>query len=340
MRPARRSASSARDIKIAHDRLQARLQEFLGSASGRLAAQESIVTLRDGRYVVPIKADFRGEVRGIVHDVSSSGATVFIEPLAVVDLANHWRELQIEERREVERILRRLSGMVGEVAEDLGANVAVLAELDLLSSAARLGEELSIGGAPVLPSLDRPTPTPKPGSNRAPAILEPREARHPLLSAPVPISLRIGGEERVLLITGPNTGGKTVALKTVGLLSLMAQAGLPVPAGPGSQPARLRRGPRRHRRRAEHRAVALDLQRPHAQHHQAARTRRPGIARPPRRAGRGHRPGRRRRPRPRPPPAPARPRRADDRDDPPRRAQALRPLARRASSTPPSSSTP
>src|SRR4051794_31895334 len=94
------------DVKIAHDRLQSKLQDFLGSASGKLAAQESIVTLRDGRYVVPIKSDFRGEVRGIVHDVSASGATVFIEPLAVVDLANHWRESQIEETREIERIFR------------------------------------------------------------------------------------------------------------------------------------------------------------------------------------------------------------------------------------------
>src|SRR5688572_27920112 len=147
-----------RDIKIAHDRLQARLQEFLASASGRLAAQESLVTLRDGRYVVPIKADFRGEVRGIVHDVSSSGATLFIEPLAVVDLANHWRELQIEERREVERILRQLSEQVGEVAEDLGANVGVLAQLDLALSAARLAEDLS-----------RPSPDPQSSGSNAPS---------------------------------------------------------------------------------------------------------------------------------------------------------------------------
>jgi DNA mismatch repair protein MutS2 len=132
-----------RDIKIAHDRLHAKLQEFLASSAGRLAAQESIVTLRDGRYVVPIKADFRGEVRGIVHDVSSSGATVFVEPLAVVDLANTWRELQIEERREVERILRRLSSLVGADAETIADNLAVLSQLDLLLASARLAEELA-----------------------------------------------------------------------------------------------------------------------------------------------------------------------------------------------------
>ena len=223
-----------RDIKIAHDRLHSRLQDFIASPSGRLAAQEPIVTLRDGRYVIPIKADFRGEVRGIVHDVSSSGATVFIEPLAVVELANQWRELQIEEHREVERILRRLSGLVGDVAPALAENVAVLAELDLLLAAARLAEELSPAGSRCLPQ-DSPSDDPASWLAPPPAALELQEARHPLLAAPVPISLRIGGDERVLLITGPNTGGKTVALKTVGLLALMAQAGLPVPADPGSR---------------------------------------------------------------------------------------------------------
>ncbi len=229
-----------RNIKVSHDRLQARLQEFLSSASGRLAAQESIVTLRDGRYVVPIKADFRGEVRGIVHDVSSSGATVFIEPLTVVDLGNQWRESQIEERREVERILRRLSEVVGTAADDIAANVALLARLNLALSAARMAEELSPAGMSVLPGVTDANDgagedtAPEKWLQRSPGVLDLREARHPLLAAPVPISLRIGGDDRVLLITGPNTGGKTVALKTVGLLCLMAQSGLPVPAEPGS----------------------------------------------------------------------------------------------------------
>jgi DNA mismatch repair protein MutS2 len=225
-----------RNIKVSHDRLQSKLQEFLSSASGRLAAQESIVTLRDGRYVVPIKSDFRGEVRGIVHDVSSSGATVFIEPLAVVDLGNQWRESQIEERREVERILRRLSEVVGAAADDIAANVALLAQLDLALSAARLAEELSPAGMSVLPGDTEANndAAPERWLQRSPGTLDLREARHPLLKSPVPISLHIGGDDRVLLITGPNTGGKTVALKTVGLLCLMAQSGLPVPAEPGS----------------------------------------------------------------------------------------------------------
>src|SRR4051794_4124696 len=139
------------DVRIAHHRLQSRLQAFLGS-DAKNALQEPIVTLRDGRYVVPIKSEFRGEVRGIVHDVSASGATVFIEPLVAVDLANHWRELQIEEHREIERIFRRLSGLVGEAASALSNNVGLLATLDMILSSARLAEELSTGGAPVLPS--------------------------------------------------------------------------------------------------------------------------------------------------------------------------------------------
>jgi DNA mismatch repair protein MutS2 len=218
-----------RDIKIAHDRLHSRLQDFLASSSGRLAAQELIVTLRDGRYVVPIKADFRGEVRGIVHDVSASGATVFIEPLAVVELANQWRELQIEETREIERILRRLSAVVGSAAAELASNLRILAELDLMVASGRLAEELSAGGRPCLPIAE---PEADPSQWLAPGTeaLALQEARHPLIEGAVPITLQVGGEDRALLITGPNTGGKTVALKTAGLLCLMAQAGLPVPA--------------------------------------------------------------------------------------------------------------
>jgi DNA mismatch repair protein MutS2 len=223
-----------RDIKIAHDRLHSRLQDFLASSAGRVAAQESIVTLRDGRYVVPIKAEFRGEVRGIVHNVSSSGATVFIEPLAVVELANTWRELQIEEQREVERILRRLSALVGAAASVVGENVAVLGELDLLMAAARLAEELGSGGRVVLPNEDAGG-APEDWLRQTSGVVELREARHPLLASPVPISLRLADGNRVLLITGPNTGGKTVALKTVGLLTLMAQSGLPVAAEHGSE---------------------------------------------------------------------------------------------------------
>ena len=223
-----------RNIKIAHDRLHSKLQDFLSSSAGRLAAQESIVTLRDGRYVVPIKADFRGEVRGIVHDVSASGATVFVEPLVVVELANQWRELQIEERREIDRILRRLSNLVGAAATELAQNVVCLAELDLLLAKARFAEELGSNNQPVLPASE-PESNPESWLVQSPSQFHLVEARHPLLQAPVPVTIRLDGDDRVLLITGPNTGGKTVALKTVGLLCAMAQAGLPVPAEESSK---------------------------------------------------------------------------------------------------------
>ncbi|MGI8551449.1 MAG: endonuclease MutS2, partial [Dehalococcoidia bacterium] len=216
-------------VRTMHDRLTHRLQEILAGAVGRGVAQEPIVTLRDGRYVIPVKADFRGQLRGIVHDVSASGATVFLEPLAVVELGNAWREAQHEEQREVERILRRLSDLVGEDSAALNHNVDALAELDLSLAKARLGDQL------------KATDLPQDGAEqpwlvRGPAELNLVEARHPLLTGTVvPTSLRVGGDFHVLLITGPNTGGKTVAIKTAGLLTLMAQAGLPVPAQAGSQ---------------------------------------------------------------------------------------------------------
>lgn len=216
-------------VGITHDRLTQRLNSLLADAVGRGVAQEPLITQRDGRYVIPIKADYRGSMRGIVHDVSSSGATVFVEPLVAVELGNAWREAQIEEQREVERILRRLSGLVGEDAPDLELDVGALAELDLAFAKARLGE---IWRANELP-YDGPGQA---WLARGPAELRLVDARHPLLTGEaVPIGLEVGGAFRVLLITGPNTGGKTVALKTAGLLALMAQAGLPVPAHQGTR---------------------------------------------------------------------------------------------------------
>jgi DNA mismatch repair protein MutS2 len=229
-------AALRRNVRIAHDRLNDRLQDFLRSPHFREAIQEPIVTLRDGRYVIPVKADQRGQVRGIVHDVSASGATLFIEPLSVVEQGNTWRELQLEEEREVERVLRELSGLVGENAEAVIETVAALAELDLALAKGRLGEELD--------AVELPHQGPdqrwllEPGGE-----LHLLNARHPLLTlqrrggedgAVVPITVSVGREYTALLITGPNTGGKTVALKTAGLLALMAQAGLPVPADAAS----------------------------------------------------------------------------------------------------------
>ncbi len=217
-----------RELTDAHARLQQRLQAMLASSNVANALQEPIIVMRDGRYVLPVKADFRGAVRGVVHDTSSSGQTVYVEPLAVIDLANRWRELQVQERHEVERILREISSAVGAAAEDIDDAVRRLGEVDLAQAKARLADEL---GATELALRGRIT-----WLVDAPAELRLVEARHPLLTGHVvPTSLYVGGDLRALLITGPNTGGKTVALKTAGLLCLMALAGLPVPARLGTQ---------------------------------------------------------------------------------------------------------
>jgi len=221
-------AALRREVRTLHDRLYQRLEEILAGAVSRGIAQEPIITLRDGRYVIPVKADMRGQLRGIVHDVSGSGATVWMEPLAIVELANRWREAQLEEQREVERVLRRLSGEAGAAADAIRTNVEVLAQIDLAFAKARFGDELE---AHELPHDGEA----QPWLIEAPGQLHLLQARHPLLRKPVvPTTITVGGAYRVLLITGPNTGGKTVALKTAGLLALMAQAGLPIPADRGS----------------------------------------------------------------------------------------------------------
>ena len=221
-------AQIRRELNEAHSRLQQRLQAMLSSSAVANALQEPIIVMRDGRYVLPVKADFRGAVRGVVHDTSSSGQTIYVEPLAVVDLANRWRELQVQERHEVERILRELSATVGAAAEDLEDAVRRLGEIDLAQAKARLAEELGGGELALRGRI--------PWLVEAPAELRLVEARHPLLTGNVvPASLHVGGDIRALLITGPNTGGKTVAIKTAGLLCLMALAGLPIPARAGSQ---------------------------------------------------------------------------------------------------------
>lgn len=222
-------AQLRREVRIAHDRLTTKMNDLLAGAVARGVAQESLVTLRDGRYVIPVKADFRGQFRGVVHDTSASGATVFVEPLGAVDLGNRWRELQIDEQREVERILRTLSDQVGRHAATIRTNIEALAEIDLCLARARFGDALEADELPY------------DGEEQgwlvdAPAELVLEDARHPLLRGDVvPVSLRVGGAFSVLLITGPNTGGKTVALKTAGLLTLMALSGMPVPAKTGTR---------------------------------------------------------------------------------------------------------
>jgi DNA mismatch repair protein MutS2 len=206
------------DIRGANQRLQDRLRTLVHEFGSAL--QEPIVTMRSDRYVIPVRAESRGHVRGIVHDQSASGATVFIEPMVVVELNNKLRELQIEERQEVERILHALSLEIGQEADALRLDVELLAEFDLHLAKARYGR-MTRCSEPLLNDQGR---------------IDLREARHPLLTGKVvPINFHLGDEFFIVVITGPNTGGKTVALRTVGLLTLMAQAGLYIPADEHSE---------------------------------------------------------------------------------------------------------
>lgn len=215
-------------VRTVQDRLERQLERTLKHAVSEGIAQESLITERDGRYVIPVKAELRGAMPSVVHDVSASGATLFVEPLAVVELGNRLREARREEQREVDRILRALCQSIGEEAGAVRAAIRCLAQIDLAQAKARLAME-----------LDAPLPTERDSLNwlsDEPSDLILHSARHPLLTGEVvPISTALSTEARCVLITGPNTGGKTVALKTVGLLCLMAQAGLPIPAETGTR---------------------------------------------------------------------------------------------------------
>ena len=208
------------DIRSAHGRLIERLNSMIASSEYRTALQEPILTVRNGRYVLPVRQDSRGKVPGILHDQSSSGQTAFVEPMAVTELNNRWAELQIEEQREVERILEELSRRVGTQAEGIITTVETLADFDCALARGKY----AIAQRASRPQLNL--------DGRVNLI----EARHPLLTGDVvPITVTLGETFSVLVITGPNTGGKTVALKTVGLLTLMAQAGIQVAAGEESE---------------------------------------------------------------------------------------------------------
>ncbi len=203
-----------------HGRVRERLEAMVRSPSVRPHLQEPLVTLRQERYVLPVKQEHRGQVPGIVHDQSASGATLFIEPMAVVEMNNELRRLALEIAREEEAVLRRLGALVAERGEALAATAEALAGLDLALAKGRLSREMD-AAAPELNDT---------------AVIDLRRARHPLLRGRVvPVDVRLGEEFDTLVITGPNTGGKTVTLKTVGLLTLMAQAGLHVPAASGSR---------------------------------------------------------------------------------------------------------
>ena len=206
-------------VRVAFDRLRRRLDSLVASELGS-ALQEPIITLRNGRYVVPVRADAKARVKGIVHDASGSGQTLFIEPLVVVELGNAWREAQVAEREEVERILDELSALVGANAGPLRETLGALARFDFWAAKAQLAGEM--------------------GATRAETATRPEvalySARHPgLTGRVVPIDVRLGDGFTALVVTGPNTGGKTVTLRTLGLLALMHQAGLHVPAERGSR---------------------------------------------------------------------------------------------------------
>lgn len=212
-------ASIRRLIRAASARVREALQKIISSPSYAKSLQDPIITTRSERYVVPVKAEFKNSVPGLVHDVSSSGATLFIEPMAAVKANNELRELRAKEKTEVERILAELSAECAEHADDISRDFAILVDLDLIFAKAKLSWQ-----------FDGVEPAISQGNIRL------RRARHPLLpkDTAVPIDLELGEDFDTLVITGPNTGGKTVCLKTIGLLCVMAACGLHIPAADGS----------------------------------------------------------------------------------------------------------
>ncbi len=216
------------EVRAVHNQLLDRMQVLVRLPEYLTFLQDPIVTLRSERYVLPVKSEFRGRVKGIVHDESASGATVFVEPLDVVEINNRWRSAQREEQREVDRILRALSSEVGAYQQELSENVGTLAAIDIILAKARYAETMQAEQPAVVAGYR----------------FSFRQAKHPLLTGTVvPIDVYLGQDPQrersqpfyVLVITGPNTGGKTVALKTIGLLTLMGQCGLHLPAALGSR---------------------------------------------------------------------------------------------------------
>ncbi|HEX7599316.1 MAG TPA: MutS2/Smr-associated SH3 domain-containing protein, partial [Polyangia bacterium] len=217
-----------RDLKVSHERLLSRLERMVDDPRNAPMLQEAIITQRNGRYVIPLRSEFKGRMRSIVHDQSSSGATLFVEPLVIVDLNNQWHEMQLAERDEVRRILADLSEQVGRTAGTIVGVVEALAELDVALCCANYAEDLH-AMEPELVEFKRRDK--HPGST-----VRLYQARHPLLdpATVVPIDIDMDEQTFNVIITGPNTGGKTVTLKTLGLLALMAQTGLHIPVQSGS----------------------------------------------------------------------------------------------------------
>lgn len=208
-----------RSIKSAADRIHTQLNSILNSH--RTYLQDAVITMRDGRYCLPVKAEYKNQVSGMVHDQSATGSTLFIEPMAIVKLNNEIRELEIQEQKEIEAVLASLSNEAAPHIEELRLNMELLAQLDFIFAKAALSRQYRCS-APVFNDKGR---------------IHIKDGRHPLLDPQkvVPINIWLGKDFDLLIVTGPNTGGKTISLKTVGLFTLMGQAGLHIPAWEGSE---------------------------------------------------------------------------------------------------------
>ncbi len=213
-------ADIRRHMRIQSGKIRDGLQKIISSPAYAKFLREPIITIRQGRYVVPVKSECRGDVPGLVHDVSATGSTFFIEPMSAVNANNALRELELKEKKEIERILAELSAEAAGHREDIQLNFTMLVRLDVIFAKAKLAYRMR-AWAPQMNDQGK---------------VELRNARHPLIDSKtvVPISVRLGSDFDTMIITGPNTGGKTVTLKTIGLLTLMAECGLHVPAGDGS----------------------------------------------------------------------------------------------------------
>lgn len=210
-----------RSIHNMNDRIHSELSSILNSSSTRTMLQENIITMRNGRYCLPIRSEYKSQFPGMIHDQSSTGSTLFVEPMSVVRLNNELRELTLKEQEEIEKVLAELSNLAAESAESLEYDFYTLTELDFIFARASLSRQMK-GSEPIFNQK---------------GIIHIKKGRHPLIDAKqvVPIDIMIGRDFSMLIITGPNTGGKTVSLKTVGLLTLMGQAGLHIPAFDGSE---------------------------------------------------------------------------------------------------------
>lgn len=213
--------SIRRSIKLTNDRLHQQLAKMIKNDETRDKLQDSLITMRNGRYCIPVKQEYRSQFPGMIHDQSQSGSTLFIEPMAVVNLNNEIKELANEELIEIEKILENLSLMAAGAVEDIAYDMEVLTELDFIFARAKFARSYN-GSQPVF---------------NTDGIIDIKSGRHPLLDkhSVVPVDIKLGDDYNLLIVTGPNTGGKTVSLKTLGLFTLMGQAGLHIPALDGSR---------------------------------------------------------------------------------------------------------